>query len=139
MREINAMILTYWTQSLMLSPITLKFLEAVKINNNTERMHRNHDLYVQERKRFTELVEHLIIDMQKIDPNLNWIEVKNCIYRFNKDLRFLQTNLTHINYIFERFCVVVEENHHYHDIMFTFNHETIPWYDEVLGALVKMK
>ncbi|MBR4634547.1 DUF2461 family protein [bacterium] len=55
----------------MLSPITLKFLEAVKINNNTERMHRNHDLYVQERKRFTELVEHLIIDMQKIDPNLN--------------------------------------------------------------------
>ena len=72
----------------MLSPITLKFLEAVKINNNTERMHRNHDLYVQERKRFTELVEHLIVDMQKIDPNLNWIEAKNCIYRFNKDLRF---------------------------------------------------
>ena len=72
----------------MLSPITLKFLEAVKINNNTERMHKNHDLYVQERKRFTELVEHLIIDMQKIDPNLNWIEAKNCIYRFNKDLRF---------------------------------------------------
>lgn len=72
----------------MLSPITLKFLEAVKTNNNTERMHRNHDLYVQERKRFTELVENLIVDMQKIDPNLNWIEAKNCIYRFNKDLRF---------------------------------------------------
>ena len=72
----------------MLSPITLKFLEAVKINNNTERMHRNHDLYVQERKRFTELVEHLIVDMQKIDPNLDWIVAKDCIYRFNKDLRF---------------------------------------------------
>ena len=72
----------------MLSPITLKFLEAVKINNNTERMHKNRDLYLQERKRFTELVEHLIVDMQKIDPNLNGIEAKNCIYRFNKDLRF---------------------------------------------------
>lgn len=72
----------------MLSPITLKFLEAVKINNNTERMHKNHDLYVQERKRFTELIEHLLIDMQKIDPNLNWITAKECIYRFNKDLRF---------------------------------------------------
>ena len=72
----------------MLSPITLKFLEAVKINNNTERMHRNRDLYLQERKRFIELVEHLIIDMQKIDPNLNWIVAKDCIYRFNKDLRF---------------------------------------------------
>lgn len=55
----------------MLSPITLKFLEAVKINNNTEWMHKNRDLYLQERKRFTDLVEHLIIDMQKIDPNLN--------------------------------------------------------------------
>ena len=72
----------------MLSLITLKFLEAVKINNNTERMHRNHDLYVQERRRFTEFVESLIIDMQKIDPNLNWIQTKDCIYRFNKDLRF---------------------------------------------------
>lgn len=72
----------------MLSPITLKFLEAVKINNNTERMHRNHDLYVQERNRFSDLVEHLLIDMQKIDPNLNWISAKECIYRFNKDLRF---------------------------------------------------
>ena len=75
-------------EKIMLSPITLKFLEAVKINNNTERMHKNHDLYVQERKRFTELVENLIIDMQKIDPNLNWIIAKDCIYRFNKDLRF---------------------------------------------------
>ena len=55
----------------MLSPITLKFLEAVKINNNTEWMHRNRDLYLQERKRFTKLVENLLIDMQKIDPTLN--------------------------------------------------------------------
>jgi uncharacterized protein (DUF2461 family) len=54
----------------MLSPITLKFLEAVKINNNTERMHRNHDLYVQERNRFLQLVEQLLTDMQKIDSTL---------------------------------------------------------------------
>ena len=72
----------------MLSPITLKFLEAVKINNNTEWMHKNHDLYVQERNRFTELVEHLLVDMEKIDPNLEWVVAKDCIYRFNKDLRF---------------------------------------------------
>ena len=72
----------------MLSLITLKFLEAVKFNNNTEWMHKNHDLYAQERKRFTQLVEQLIIDMQKIDHNLDWIVAKDCIYRFNKDLRF---------------------------------------------------
>lgn len=72
----------------MLSPITLKFLEAVKINNNTEWMHRNHDLYVQERNRFLQLVEQLLADMQKIDSTLEWINPKDCIYRFNKDLRF---------------------------------------------------
>ena len=70
-KEKIAIILVHKYCIKMLSPITLKFLEAVKINNNTERMHRNRDLYLQERKRFTELVEHLIIDMQKIDPNLN--------------------------------------------------------------------
>ena len=72
----------------MLSPITLKFLEAVKINNNTEWMHRNHDLYVQERNRFSDLVEELLADMKEIDPNLEWVIAKDCIYRFNKDLRF---------------------------------------------------
>jgi hypothetical protein len=70
MGKTNAIILNF-ESNIMLSPITLKFLEAVKINNNTERMHKNRDLYLQERKRFTELVEHLIIDMQKINPNLN--------------------------------------------------------------------
>lgn len=73
----------------MLSPITLKFLEAVKINNNVEWMHKNHDLYVQERNRFLDLIEHLLIDMQKIDTNLNRISAKDCIYRFNRDLRFV--------------------------------------------------
>ena len=32
--------------------ITLKFLEAVQRNNNTERFHANYDLYQQEKKRF---------------------------------------------------------------------------------------
>ena len=73
----------------MLSPITFKFLEAVKINNNTEWMHKNHDLYVQERNRFSSLVESLLIDMQKIDSSLSDISAKECIYRFNKDLRFM--------------------------------------------------
>mgnify|MGYP003310617726 CR=1 FL=1 len=73
----------------MLSPITLKFLEAVKFNNNTEWMHRNHDLYVQERKRFLSLIECLLADMQKIDSNLSDVVAKDCIYRFNRDLRFV--------------------------------------------------
>jgi uncharacterized protein (TIGR02453 family) len=72
----------------MLSPITLKFLEAVKIHNNTTRMHTNHDLYIQEKERYFALIDSLLIQMKKIDPQLEEITTKDCIYRFNKDIRF---------------------------------------------------
>jgi uncharacterized protein (TIGR02453 family) len=72
----------------MLSPITLKFLEAVKINNNTTRMHTHHDLYVQEKERYFALIDSLLAQMKKIDSKLEEITTKDCIYRFNKDIRF---------------------------------------------------
>jgi uncharacterized protein (TIGR02453 family) len=72
----------------MLSPITLKFLEAVKQNNTTKRMHAHHDLYLQERDRFFNLIDHLLQQMKKIDTNLIDLTTKDCIYRFNKDIRF---------------------------------------------------
>jgi uncharacterized protein (TIGR02453 family) len=72
----------------MLSPITLKFLEAIRINNNTTRMHTHKDLYIQERDRYFATVYSLLAQMKKIDKNLTDITTKDCIYRFNKDIRF---------------------------------------------------
>jgi uncharacterized protein (TIGR02453 family) len=72
----------------MLSPITLKFLEAIKINNTTTRMHTHKDLYIQERDRYFDTIDNLLTQMKKIDANLEDITTKDCIYRFNKDIRF---------------------------------------------------
>ncbi|GHW02937.1 TIGR02453 family protein [candidate division SR1 bacterium] len=71
-----------------LSPITLKFLEAVSQNNNTTRMHANRDLYLQEKDRYFGLIDDILDKMKKIDKNLTDITTKDCIYRFNKDIRF---------------------------------------------------
>jgi uncharacterized protein (TIGR02453 family) len=72
----------------MLSPITLKFLEAVKVNNNVKRMHTHRDLYLQEKERYFTLIDSLLQQMKKLDTNLEDITTKDCIYRFNKDIRF---------------------------------------------------
>jgi len=72
----------------MLSPITLKFLEAVRLNNNTKRMHAHRDLYLQEKERYFTLIDTILTQMKKIDKNLEDITTKECMYRFNKDIRF---------------------------------------------------
>jgi uncharacterized protein (TIGR02453 family) len=68
--------------------VTLKFLEAVQKNNSTEWLHTYRDLYQQEKKRFANFVEKLLEEAKKINPLLEDLQLKDCIYRFNKDLRF---------------------------------------------------
>jgi len=68
--------------------ITLKFLEAVSKNNSTQRLHTYRDLYQQEKKRFEDFVKAFLEEIKKINPSLEELTPKDCIYRFNKDLRF---------------------------------------------------
>lgn len=68
--------------------ITLKFLEAVQRNNNTERFHANYDLYQQEKKRFWKLVQQLLDYGKELNPNRSEVQLKQCIFRFNRDIRY---------------------------------------------------
>jgi len=68
--------------------ITLKFLEAVRLNNSTEWLHTHWDLYQQEKKRFTQFIDVFLKEAKKLNPLLEDLELKECLYRFNKDLRF---------------------------------------------------
>lgn len=68
--------------------ITLKFLEAVKYNNSTEWLHTHWDLYQQEKKRFAQFIAAFLEEAKKIYPLFEDLEPKDCIFRFNKDLRF---------------------------------------------------
>ena len=51
-------------------------------------MHANRDLYLQERDRYANLIASLLAQMKKVDKNLTDITTKDCIFRFNKDIRF---------------------------------------------------
>lgn len=68
--------------------ITLKFLEAVQRNNNTERFHTNYDLYQQEKKRFWKVVQQLLDYGKSLNPNWADVQLKNCLFRFNRDIRY---------------------------------------------------
>ena len=68
--------------------ITLKFLEAVRLNNSTEWFHTHWDLYQQEKKRFMQFIDTFLREAKKLNPLLEDLELKECLYRFNKDLRF---------------------------------------------------
>lgn len=72
----------------MITPITLAFLNAVKENNNVERMNNNRDLYHMERDNFLDFSKQLIEETSKIDKSIWDLPVKDATFRFNKDIRF---------------------------------------------------
>ena len=66
----------------------LDFLREIKVNNNTEWFHAHKAEYEQARDTFKALSQEILSKMQVIDPLLRGLEVKNCIFRFNRDTRF---------------------------------------------------
>jgi uncharacterized protein (TIGR02453 family) len=68
--------------------ITLKFLSAVKENNNTTRLHTYWDLYQQERQRFSDFIQKVLDELKELNPKFEELTPKDCIFRFNKDIRF---------------------------------------------------
>ena len=66
----------------------LDFLRDIKENNNVEWMHANRSRYEKARDTFKALSQEILTRMQAIDPQLHGLEVKNCIFRFNRDTRF---------------------------------------------------
>lgn len=68
--------------------VTLKFLEAVVENNNTTWLHTYRDLYQNERAKFSDLVQHVLESLITINPAFEGLTPKDCIFRFNKDIRF---------------------------------------------------
>ncbi len=66
----------------------LDFLRDIRENNNVEWMHENRSRYEKARDTFKALSQEILTRMQVIDSQLKGLEVKNCIFRFNRDTRF---------------------------------------------------
>jgi uncharacterized protein (TIGR02453 family) len=67
---------------------TLDFLNAIKNNNNRDWFIKNKAFYSQARDNFESFVQEILNQIIDFEPILKGLEVKSCVYRFNRDIRF---------------------------------------------------
>lgn len=68
--------------------LTLSFLKKINKNNNTEWMKAHKEEYQAARKEFEFLIQELIVRLSEWDERFGYLEPKDCIFRFNRDIRF---------------------------------------------------
>ncbi len=67
---------------------TIDYLKAIGKNNNRDWFIANKDQYIEARKNFETFVQELINELIVFEPVMKGLEVKSCVYRFNRDIRF---------------------------------------------------
>ena len=72
----------------MITKEALSFLQDLIANNNTEWMHANKKRYDQYKKEYHSFIASLLATMKPLDETLEPLEVKNCTFRINRDIRF---------------------------------------------------
>ena len=72
----------------MLSKDSLQFLDDLKANNNRDWFLDNKKQYEVFKKDYQQLVADFLDAMKPLDPTLEKLEVKNCTFRINRDIRF---------------------------------------------------
>ncbi len=72
----------------MLTKDSLEFLEDLKANNNRDWFLESKKRYEIFKKDYQQLVSDFLDAMKPHDPSLEMLEVKNCTFRINRDVRF---------------------------------------------------
>jgi len=72
----------------MITREALQFLADLIANNNTEWMHANKKRYESYKKDYHSYIASILAEMKLLDPTLEPLEVKNCTFRINRDIRF---------------------------------------------------
>ncbi|KIA99307.1 hypothetical protein OA93_06700 [Flavobacterium sp. KMS] len=72
----------------MLTKESLQFLDDLKTNNNRDWFLENKKRYEIFKKDYHQLVADFLDAMKPMDPSLELLEVKNCTFRINRDIRF---------------------------------------------------
>ena len=72
----------------MITAETLRFLEDLKANNNRDWFLENKKRFELFKKDYHQLVTVFLNEMKPLDGALENLEVKNCTFRINRDIRF---------------------------------------------------
>lgn len=67
---------------------TLDFLTALKCNNDRDWLTGNRQMYLNAKDNFESFVREIINEITLFDPLMKGLEVKNCVFRINRDIRF---------------------------------------------------
>ncbi len=66
----------------------ISFLSDLKLNNNREWFAENKNRYDQARTEFEETSKNLINEIAKFDEDIKHVDVKDCVFRIYRDIRF---------------------------------------------------
>ena len=72
----------------MITKEALEFLEDLVANNNTEWMHANKKRYESYKKDYHNYIASILTEIKPLDKSLEPLEIKNCTFRINRDIRF---------------------------------------------------
>ena len=72
----------------MLKKETIQFIYDLTANNATEWMHANKKRYENFKKEYNFYIAEILAEMKPLDKSLEPLEVKNCTFRINRDIRF---------------------------------------------------
>jgi uncharacterized protein (TIGR02453 family) len=72
----------------MITEEALQFLEDLVANNNTDWMHANKKRYENYKKDYHSFIGSILAEMKPLDQSLEPLEIKNCTFRINRDIRF---------------------------------------------------
>ncbi|MDI1317274.1 DUF2461 domain-containing protein [Flavobacterium sp.] len=72
----------------MITKEAVTFFEDLVANNNTEWMHANKKRYDDFKKDYHAYISSILAEMKPLDSTLDSLEVKNCTFRINRDIRF---------------------------------------------------
>lgn len=67
---------------------TLEFLSTLKYNNNRDWFIENRPYYIEAKDNFESFVQDIINKIIDFEPIMKGLEVKSCVYRINRDIRF---------------------------------------------------
>jgi uncharacterized protein (TIGR02453 family) len=77
----------------MIPKEALEFIEDLKNNNNRDWFLLNKKRYESYKKAYHELVGQVLEQMKITDPSLDKLEIKNCTFRINRDIRFSKNKM----------------------------------------------
>ncbi len=72
----------------MITKEALQFLADLVANNNTDWMHANKKRYENYKKDYHNYIASILSEIKPLDKSLEPLEVKNCTFRINRDIRF---------------------------------------------------